>query len=950
MDMAMVMPQTPKAQANVASAQKTTNNEVAPKPVTFNTVSNTTNNVQEKTVPAVQPQTTETVNNEAAVKPQQPVASQSVAQGSAKTISTPPANEQNASVEKTVTEKQTVAQPQAKSNVQQNNFATTSQTAQTTPKETFHQTVTFHDDVTGASKTVTTQINGNKGDEYDVYNTDLSLPNGYYLDCSNIAKGNPNTITQDNEKFNYNIVNPYNVVKGDFNTDIGGLNGKDFPAENQLYGNSITHPTIPMIAPGLGCWDLMKIMFVDQNGKQVGTQTVDPTNYNDVENDWADYAFKVTAPNGYKFVDPRENFVAFTAPLGRGTNTAKMQNGYMVYPVETTTTNNNTSGQSNNDLPINKGGYKLQLTGPKGNQTATLSYNGSTLRTFKNINSVTSNSNQVILLSDNEQMLTYITQPDTDSISIKDTETKKGAISDAKSFNAQIVYVGNNKPNVKDTDPVDDFSYVKKDGTGYVLITEHPGSDQMTYTKGVRGTALGTAPNSISQIVSMSSSNPGADITVKLQGGKQVDLRYNWLAQNTSSNTNKPASNTGNNGSSQSKPATGSNASGSTNNKPNSTTKPAGTTGNTTNGSTNKPADSSTANTNKPTASSNTNSNKPTNGSTSVNANKPATSSSISGNKPAANSNSNGNNSSAGSSTTNGNKPANGSTSSNTSADKPASSSSTANTNKPSTNSNGSSSSQAGNDSTSTSANKPANTSSSSAEQPIKVTVHYIGQDGKIVGTVVDTIQPGSTLDVSKNVPKGYEVSSAFKPQTGVQADNDQATLNVPVVPVGQNGKASQANDKSSVNNTPNNGKKNAAQANNTQKSNDKQKATDGIQAQEKGNTQSLNVNSDRNASEGVARQNVSANSNPVPTFNVAGNASQAASIAQATGNGQSGVQGSALASVVQSNQASSASPSNSGSSANALPETGMANEGIAFAAAMLALAGLTMIKHEHEE
>ena len=928
--MAMIMPQTPKTQANVASAQKTANNKTAQKPVTFNTASNSTNNAQEKTTPAVQPQTTETVNNEAAVKPQQPVASQSVAQGSAKTISTPSANEQNTSVEKPVVEKQTVAQPQTKVNVQQNNFATTSQTAQTTPKETFHQTVTFHDDVTGASKTVTTQINGNKSDEYDVYNTDLSLPNGYYLDCSNIAKGNPNTITQDNEKFNYNIVNPYNVVKEDFNTDIGGLNGKDFPVENQLYDNSITHPIIPMIAPGLGCWDLMKIMFVDQNGKQVGTQTVDPNNYKDIENDWADYAFKVTAPNGYKFVDPRENFVAFTAPLGRGTNTAKMQNGYMVYPVEATDATNNTSSQSNNDLPINKGGYKLQLTGPKGNQTATLSYNGSTLRTYKNINSVTSNSNQVILLSDNEEMLTYITQPNnTDSISIKFTETKKGAISAAKSSNAQIVYVGNNKPNVKDTDPVDDFSCVKKDGTGYVLITDYPGSNQMTYTKGILGTDLGTAPDSIAQITSMSTSNSGADIIVKLQGGKQVDLRNNWLTQNTSSNTNKPASNTGNNGSSQSKPAN-SNINGSTNNKPsgstqpNSTAKPVGTTGNTANDSTNKPTDSSTSDTNKPSASSNANSNKPTNGSTSVNSNKPATGSSVSGNKPATNSN--------------------------TSADKPASSSSTANTNKPSTGSNGSSSSQAGSDSTSTSANKPANTSSSSTEQPIKVTVHYVDQDGKIVGTVIDTVQPGSTLDVSKNVPQGYEVSSAFKPQTGIQADNDQATLNVPVVPVGQNGKASQANDKSSANNTPNNGKKNADQANNAQKSNDKQKATNGIQAQEKGNMQSLNVNSDRNASEGAEDRNANANSNAVPTFNVAGNASQAASIAQATGNGQGGVQASASASVVQSNQASSASPSNSGSSANALPETGMSNEGVAFAAAMLALAGLTMIKHEHEE
>ena len=137
--MAINMPQTVKAQANVASAQKTANNETAQKPVTFNTASNTTNNVQEKTAPAVQPQTTETVNNEAAVKPQQPVASQSVAQGSAKTISTPSANEQNASVEKSVVEKQTAAQPevaaQAKANVQPASASVKPQIVQDVQKE-----------------------------------------------------------------------------------------------------------------------------------------------------------------------------------------------------------------------------------------------------------------------------------------------------------------------------------------------------------------------------------------------------------------------------------------------------------------------------------------------------------------------------------------------------------------------------------------------------------------------------------------------------------------------------------------------------------------------------------------------------------------------------------------------------------------------------------------------
>ena len=46
----------------------------------------------------------------------------------------------------------------------------------------------------------------------------------------------------------------------------------------------------------------------------------------------------------------------------------------------------------------------------------------------------------------------------------------------------------------------------------------------------------------------------------------------------------------------------------------------------------------------------------------------------------------------------------------------------------------------------------------------------------------------------------------------------------------------------------------------------------------------------------------------------------------------------------------SSAASSSNASSLNALPETGMANEGIEFAAAMLAMAGIAMVKREHEE
>ena len=126
--MAISMPQTVKN--NTAVNTKNTANDAKPA-VTFNTEKNNTKS-------AVQSQTTEKANNEAAVKPQQPVASQSVAQGSAKTISTPSASEQNTSVEKPITEKQTVAQPevtaQTKANVQPVSLSVKSQIEQNVQK------------------------------------------------------------------------------------------------------------------------------------------------------------------------------------------------------------------------------------------------------------------------------------------------------------------------------------------------------------------------------------------------------------------------------------------------------------------------------------------------------------------------------------------------------------------------------------------------------------------------------------------------------------------------------------------------------------------------------------------------------------------------------------------------------------------------------------------------
>ena len=231
-----------------------------------------------------------------------------------------------------------------------------------------------------------------------------------------------------------------------------------------------------------------------------------------------------------------------------------------------------------------------------------------------------------------------------------------------------------------------------------------------------------------------------------------------------------------------------------------------------------------------------------------------------------------------------------------------------------------------------------------STEQPIKVTVHYVGQDGKVVGTVVDTIQPGSTLDVSKNVPKGYEVSSAFKPQTGVQANNGQATLNVPVVPVGQNNKSDSKNNtqKSQTNNSS----KNQAQTSNndskkSQQNNDVKNghSLKNVQGQKNNNQIPANANANNANAEKVINSNT-------PTFNVAANSKQAVSMMQSSDANAFQNNVSANASV-QSNTVTSSSHA---SSSNALPETGMESNGIEFAAAALAIAGGLVLKKQNKK
>ena len=61
-------------------------------------------------------------------------------------------------------------------------------------------------------------------------------------------------------------------------------------------------------------------------------------------------------------------------------------------------------------------------------------------------------------------------------------------------------------------------------------------------------------------------------------------------------------------------------------------------------------------------------------------------------------------------------------------------------------------------------------------------------------------------------------------------------------------------------------------------------------------------------------------------------------------------VETASTASATSAPASSSAASSSNASNSNALPETGMVNEGIEFAAAMLAMAGIAMVKREHEK
>lgn len=84
----------------------------------------------------------------------------------------------------------------------------------------------------------------------------------------------------------------------------------------------------------------------------------------------------------------------------------------------------------------------------------------------------------------------------------------------------------------------------------------------------------------------------------------------------------------------------------------------------------------------------------------------------------------------------------------------------------------------------------PISTSSSDSGN-INVTINYT-YNGKTVGTGTETIANGSTIDVSKELPKGYEVSSAYTPSSNIPVQDGKATIEVPVTPASSSTSSSQ--------------------------------------------------------------------------------------------------------------------------------------------------------------
>lgn len=154
-------------------------------------------------------------------------------------------------------------------------------------------------------------------------------------------------------------------------------------------------------------------------------------------------------------------------------------------------------------------------------------------------------------------------------------------------------------------------------------------------------------------------------------------------------------------------------------------------------------------------------------------------------------------------------EPISGSQSGNTSSTTPGDSDSSSNSSSstPAGNTNGSQSSsdnsQSGSqNSTPTNGNSSSsnNSQSSTDESDIPLTINWVDKTtGKTIGSTKVNLKPGSTNDITSLCPKGYRIDGSWNQQN---ITKDTKTANVPVVPITDNGSASdQTNsDKKGIN------------------------------------------------------------------------------------------------------------------------------------------------------